>query len=380
MENASLKLVLILAFFSLISCKAVNEENVSSFLVDLVVFDSIRLEEKDYFLNGQFHVRLIQDSILGVSSIKSPSVGFFSTSGKQLKRIASGDYPIGSFLPSNFDASFYPLVYILDMKSGSILEFNAEEQIFLKKIKINFPEGKELKYVGSKFKKLKNGFLIELASSTHDNYDPDYYKKSGELIFLYDEIGNMTGKLPISYPESITSIEGSIYPIDYLVFSSYKDSFLFSFPYNQKIYRFDNQILNNPIEEISISKSRYFNFEIAGSDQIVSFQEMFKSGKGVKIEIPTNHYFNSMHETDKYIFVETWMNNGKPFPEYATYSNLLIYDKYMKNWLETSSPRNILDIGMLAGVVKDTLYFYEGSLMKHDEKYIKKAVLKPLED
>ncbi len=46
----------------------------------------------------------------------------------------------------------------------------------------------------------------------------------------------------------------------------------------------------------------------------------------------------------------------------------------------TSNPRNILDIGMLAGVVNDTLYFYEGSLMKHDEKYIKRAILKPIED
>jgi hypothetical protein len=35
---------------------------------------------------------------------------------------------------------------------------------------------------------------------------------------------------------------------------------------------------------------------------------------------------------------------------------------------------------MLAGVVNDTLYFYEGSLMKSDEKYIKRAVLKPTKE
>ncbi len=176
----------------MISCAEVNKKNAFPDLVNLVVTDSILLDEKDYFLNGQFHVRLIQDSILGISSIKSPSIGFFSTSGRQLKRIASGDYPIGSFLPSNFDASLYPLVYLLDMKSGSILEFNVEEQIFIKKIKINFPVGKELKYVGSKLKKLENGFLIELASSEYDNYDPNYYKKSGELIFLLDYTGSVT--------------------------------------------------------------------------------------------------------------------------------------------------------------------------------------------
>jgi hypothetical protein len=35
---------------------------------------------------------------------------------------------------------------------------------------------------------------------------------------------------------------------------------------------------------------------------------------------------------------------------------------------------------MIAGVVNDTLYFYEGSLMKSDEKYIKRAVLKPTKE
>jgi hypothetical protein len=58
----------------------------------------------------------------------------------------------------------------------------------------------------------------------------------------------------------------------------------------------------------------------------------------------------------------------------------LIYNKKEEQWSETSNPRNILDIGMLAGVVNDTLYFYEGSLMKSDEKYIKRAVLKSIEE
>jgi hypothetical protein len=74
------------------------------------------------------------------------------------------------------------------------------------------------------------------------------------------------------------------------------------------------------------------------------------------------------------------MNNGELGPRYATYCHLLIYDQKEKAWSETTNPRNLLDLGMLAGVVNDTLYFYEGSLMKHDEKYIKRAILKPIED
>jgi len=49
--------------------------------------DSIKLEEKDYFLNGQFHVKIIGDSLLGVSSVKSPSVAFYHVNGKQRKRM-----------------------------------------------------------------------------------------------------------------------------------------------------------------------------------------------------------------------------------------------------------------------------------------------------
>jgi hypothetical protein len=34
---------------------------------------------------------------------------------------------------------------------------------------------------------------------------------------------------------------------------------------------------------------------------------------------------------------------------------------------------------MLAGVVNDTLYFFEGSPMKYDKKHIKRAVLRPID-
>jgi len=78
--------------------------------------------------------------------------------------------------------------------------------------------------------------------------------------------------------------------------------------------------------------------------------------------------------------IQTWMNNQEKDKKSITISHVLVYDKEKETWSETSNPRNILDIGMLAGVVNDTLYFYEGSLMKSDKKYIKRAVLKPIEE
>jgi len=133
-------------------------------------------------------------------------------------------------------------------------------------------------------------------------------------------------------------------------------------------------------DSVALPKSRFFDYTLRAADQIVDFNEIFASGEGTKTHVPTNHYFDSIHGSGERVFVETWMNNGKVGADHATYSHLLIYDKDKQKWSETVNPKNILNIGMLAGVVNDTLYFYEGSLMKHDEKYIKRAVLRPVEE
>ena len=344
------------------------------------MLDSLKIKETEYFLNGQKEVKMVGDSLIAVSSIKSPSVGFYHISGKQRKRIASGDFPIGPFLPSNFDATHYPIIYILDKKSESILIFNVDTQEFIKKIRLEYPEGKEVKFVGSKFKKLDSGYLLELATSNYDNYDPSYYRESGNLIYQFDENGKALDKSFLEYPNELKNIKGSLKPIDYLTSTFFNQSIVLSFPHNRKILRFDENDFGKLKEEIPLPESRYFDYGLLGTEQIVSFQELFNSGEGANITVPTNHYFNTIFENEKQIMITTWMNNKKDPPNNATFSNLLIYDKEEKEWSETSNPKNILDIGMLAGVVNDTLYFYEGSLMKHDEKYIKRAILKPIAD
>ena len=125
--------ILVVAFFMLISCKKPTRENALPHLLNLDIVDSVKVNEDNFFLNSLFQVQLIGDSLLGAASYRSPGVGFYHISGVQRKRIASGDYPIGSFLPSNFDASEYPIVYILDKKSESILVFQVENQELIKK-------------------------------------------------------------------------------------------------------------------------------------------------------------------------------------------------------------------------------------------------------
>lgn len=370
--------ILVAAFFSLISCKKSFDKDALPLLLELDILDSALVEEKDFFINGQYNVELVGDSLIAVSSFKSPSVGIYHISGKQQKRIASGDFPIGSFLPSNFDASEYPVIYILDQKSESILVFNVEDQEFLKKIKLALPEGKRIKMLGSKFKKLKGGYLIELVSSLNNNFNPDYYRKSGKLIYLFNDDGEVKENPFLEYPNEIKEIEGSLKAIDYLNFSSTKNSLLFSFPHERKIRRYEIHQFGKLLDEIPLPNSRYFDYHLKGADGIV-----FYAGPSTlneqKFSVPTNDNFSKILESSGKIVIQTWLVGDESQGLNRT-SHLMIYDKEKEEWSETSNPKNILDIGMLAGVVNDTLYFYEGSLMKHDEKYIKRAVLRLIEE
>jgi hypothetical protein len=370
--------IVVLAVLSLISCKKSFDRNALPFLLDLAIIDSVLVVESDFYLNGLHQVEMVGDSLIGVSSYKSPSVGFFHVSGKQHKRIASGDYPIGSFSPSYFDASDYPVVYILDSKSESILVFDVNKQEFLKKIKLDLPENKKIRFLGSRFKKLDDNYLVELISSKYNNYQPDFYREDGSLVYIFGKDGKIIENSFIEYPKEYKEIEGTLSPSNYLSMGSIEDQIIFTFPHSKRlcIYSSSGKLLDT----LSLPKSRFFDYALLGANQIVDFNDMFKSKEMEKPNIPNNDYFLSLFSSNDNMIIQTWMNNGEIGPAYATYCHLFVYDMNKKIWSETSKPRNLLDIGMLAGVVNDTLYFYEGSLMNSDEKYIKRAVLKPIDD
>lgn len=362
----------VVVFLTLISCKKTDDKEALPILVDLVIIDSVLVEEPDFFMNGQVQVELVGDSLVGVSSYKSPSVGFYHISGKQRKRIASGDYPIGSFSPSYFDASEYPIVYVLDGKSESVLSFEVEKQELLEKIKLDLPDGKKISLLGAKFKKLNEGFLVELASSIYDMLHPDYYRQSGSIICIFGKDGKMKSPSFLEFPEVYKKMEVSLSPSNYLSMDSYLDQILFSFPHSRNVFIYSES--GKFLDTLNLPQSRHFDYSLRGADQIFDYYTLFKSGE--KSYLPNNDYFTSIHSSNKLILFETWMNNGETGPDYATHCHLLVYDPNKNEWSETSTPRNLLDIGMLAGIVNDTLYFYEGSLLQHNEKYIKRAVLK----
>jgi len=371
--------ILFVAFFLHFSCNMEMEKNALPPLLDLEFIDSAAIKEDAFFLNGQFRVQLVGDSLIGVSSVKSPGVGFYTIYGKQRKRIASGDYPIGSFLPSYFDASEYPIVYILDKRSESVLVFQVEKQELLRKIRLELPEGKEVKIMDSKLKKIKNGFLIELASSKFEQMDPNYYQQTGTLIYFFDENGKPYGEPFLEYPDVIKNIGGSLSASNYLSMGNGDKYLSFTFPHEQRIRIFDKKNLRQQIGEIKIPQSRYFNFQLKGAERIYSLENNSQNGFPEGFDVPKNHYFNSIFSSRDLYVIQTWLI-GDESEGLDRRSHLMVYNKNEEKWFETKDPRNILDMGMLAGVVQDTLYFFEGSLMKSDEKYIKRAVLNPVKN
>ncbi|WP_332910717.1 hypothetical protein [Algoriphagus boritolerans] len=74
------------------------------------------------------------------------------------------------------------------------------------------------------------------------------------------------------------------------------------------------------------------------------------------------------------------MRNNDNLEKYEAKSHLFIFDKYNKDWSESSNPVNINRMGYLAGIINEELIFFEGSQKITQEKYIKRAVLKPIED
>lgn len=363
-------------FIFLWSCKPSEKKDALPSLMELEIVDSSIVSNDPFFMKATDQVTLIGDSLLAISSIRTPAVGVFRKNGEQIGYIASGDFPIGAFMPAAFDISGYPIIYILDGNSQSILVFNVDSQKFIEKLRLKLPEDKIIRTIGAKFKKIENGFLVELYSQKHDAYLPEHYRDSGNLLYTFDNNGNIINSI-LEYPEVYKNQQGSISPINYFTMGDGGNSVLISFPHDKNLYRYS--LNGKRIDQIHLPPSRSFDYQLRAAERIIDFNKIM-SGEEKNSKTPDNHYFNSIHEGKNNIYIETWMKIGEGGIKTTRFSHLMVYNKKEEKWHETSNPRNILDIGMLAGVVNDTLYFYEGSLMKQDEKHIKRAVLKPIKD
>lgn len=371
--------VLVLAFSLLLvisACKTPERDSVLPRLYSLSILDSLQVNENGFFINGQGQVKMVGDSLIAVSSVRKPAIALIDLkSGNQIAQITASDFPEAPFFASSFDVSDFPILYIADRNTNSIFEFNALKGEFLKKTKLQVPTEKVIKAALGEFHKTTNGFLVELTTNKVDVFHPDYFRNSGNLVYLYDENGDSIASF-LKFPEVLQVQEGTINLEAPMESTFSNNSFIYSFPQEKKIRITKAEGSFDVISEIDLPNSRYFDYEVKGFDKIISFDDLQSMNSS---SFSNTHYFMSIRDMRGQIYIQTWLIGDESEGLNRT-SHLLIYDKATKKWSETANPKNILDIGMLAGVVNDTLYFYEGSLMKHDEKYIKRAVLRPIEE
>jgi hypothetical protein len=363
-------------FIAISACKKPEVQKKLPELINLLIIDSVKVNENGFFLNGQGQIKMVGDSLIAVSSIRKPAVGFVNiNNGNQIAQISASDFLEAPFFPSSFDVSNYPLLYIADRYTNSIIEFNVIERKFIKKVKLQVPNEKVIKVALGEFHKTNNGFLVELTTSKVDTFHPDFYRNSGNLIYSFDENGDSIASFLV-FPEVLKAQERTI-NIEAFMESTFSNNFFtYSFPQEKKLKSVEYKDPHSVISEIDLPISRHFDYEIKGFNKVISFDDLQNIDN---TNFPNSHYFMSMRDTETKYYIQTWLIGDESKGLNRT-THLMIYNKEDEQWYETSKPRNILDIGIFAGVVNDTLYFYEGSLMKHDQKYIKRAVLRPIED
>lgn len=343
-------------------------------LLQLSIIDSIRVNDDENYLIGVSQVKLIEDSLIAISSHKIPSIGIVNIqTGELIFKISDKDLMDISFLPSGFSTLEYPIIKILDKRSNSILIFNIKLGKYLDKILLDIPEGKMIRHIQSIFHEHENGFLIELYPESLDNNNLSFYKESGKVIGSFNKKGELISVFQ-DYPKELRELKNHIAPYRSLSQSYQNDRLWLSFSTSNKISLIDIKNQKNSIDiEIPLI-SRYFDFAPRLLNKKIDVElDNF-------LDYPTTHYFDFIYDSKDKLYISTWMRNNDMLGTFRANSHILIYEKKSKKWLETNDPLNTELIGKFVGVVRDTLYFYEGSGRLKDEKYIKRAVLKPIEE
>ncbi|MEP1085960.1 hypothetical protein [Algoriphagus sp.] len=364
-------LIILVSFFS---CG--QKENIESEfeLLELIIVDSIRVNDDNNYLTGVSQVKLIGDTLIAISSHKIPSLGIVNIqTGELLFKLSEKDLMDISFLPAGFSTLDYPIIKILDKRSNSILIFDIELSSYLGKITLDIPEGKMIRHIQSIFHESKNGFIIELYPEFLDNNDLTFYKESGKVLGFFNRNGVLISSFQ-DYPKELQDLKSHIAPYRSLSQNYQNDNLWVSFSTSNKISLIDIKNQKDSIDiEIPLS-SRFFDFapQLLNKKINVEFDNY--------LDYPTTHYFDLIHDGKEKLYISTWMRNNDNLKTFKVSSHLLVFDKTSNKWKETSNPLSTELIGKFVGVVNDTLYFYEGSGRLKDEKYIKRAVLKALEE
>lgn len=362
------------------ACKPVDEQLLHTAILNKLVFiDSTKIIESNGFLLRPSNVTLINDSLVGIESRFSKGIWIFNMkSGLEENSIIDQAILGTPINPTKADWTEYPTLYMLNGVTEIILEIqftkNQNDPVSkLNKTKLHLPDGARIMPDARSFWKKENDFFVELAPINTFKSSNQFYKNSGKFIGVFDKSGKFKYRL-LNYPKSLTDLNGFLEPGPTYSSGIINNSNLaISFPSEKNLIIYKGSTLYKDSTTVNFPKSHYFNFNLPILDQEVS------NGIGPKENNATPHYFGEIKSDGDNIYLQSFMKDNENLEKWRLTSNILQYNLAKKKWTESINPIDFFDMGELVGALNDTLYFVDAGMIKKDEKYIKRAILRPID-
>lgn len=356
------------------ACAEKSTEYDSSYQrMKLVLIDSVLIDESQSHISPVSQAKFINDSLIAISSHKEPSgVWIYNYEKNKIENSIISKKLFGeSIVVSGLIIEEYPKIKILNKIGSSILTIDLGNNELTEKINLEFPADKTAKPIQSIFFEQNGIYYIEQYSSDpSQQYKPDFYQKNSPLG-KFDLNGAYLGN-SIDFPALLKNLKFPILPYKHITQSVGKTA-LIGFPASGELYKIING--NWSLYKKLPPKSAFFEFGVSQLEK-----EYNPLTNPTMFSLPTSNFFDNIFEDEKYLILSTWIKKIENPENVSLKTHILLYDKFSGKWYETDSLVDFLIQGTLIGAKKDTLYFLEGNSVWRDEKYIKRAILKPIED
>lgn len=349
--------------------------------LELVLIDSVEIIQGNGFLSKPSDATLINDTLIGIESFHSRGIWVFDIrNGKEVTSITNGQEKGINLLPTKVHWSEYPTVYVFEGTSKKIHQFNLSKELevgqkHMNTISLAPPNDIRFKPIMlGLFSKDQDHFFIEHSTNQTAFTSNKFYNLTDKLIGKYDVKGNFIEN-SISFPHELKEMNKFIAPGK--IFTSgfiNHHEMVISFPFTESISIFKTDNLTKILENISFPKSRHFIYEIPFLEGEV------ENIPGTLVFHPEPHYFSDFKVCEDGFILQSFMKDQKNPQATDNMSHIMKYNKIEKAWSETVKSFKFLDFGLVAGIKNDTLYIVDAALISKDNKYIKRAILKPIEE
>ncbi|SNS66626.1 hypothetical protein SAMN06295967_11590 [Belliella buryatensis] len=358
--------------FSLIgflSCNVKDDDQVNFKEFELKIEESKISNDKIGFFQKPDKSQLVSDSLI-------VSVGGFSgisiynlNNGEQIDFVNTLSDPKRSLIFSTFDASEFPDIYLLESKRKMIYVYNFEEKEFTQTFRLGLDESTSIPLFGGKFKKYRDNFYIELNAVETSLLDPEYYRKSGEFMGVFDTEGKQIKRV-IRYPKQMTHPEGHFIPNNYYSFDIYEDRLYICFPFEKEIRVYDINEDFEKYESIPLPLKGYMTLDLIEIPEKFNPQLIPIEQRQISARVS-----NLIVESGKlYLFFA--INDNKQNEFYRVFCSLYQLDLEEVKWNVQKNHIDLYEFGEFIGVSGEKLVYLDASLKNKDNKFINLAVMK----